>query len=117
MPKCEKFEVSDETCIECEKNNVGNHQACFAPANSDAVKAINKAVDHPGHYNQGNRRECIEEMRIMFGDEVVKHFCIGNAFKYQYRAGEKAGESRAKDLEKANWYLGYVVKMGMEKKS
>ena len=44
-------------------------------------------VNHPSHY-QG-KRECIEVMRKMFGDEAVKGFCKCNAYKYRFRAGRK----------------------------
>lgn len=58
-------------------------------------------VDHPSHYNQF-KRETIEEMRLLFGDEAVKGFCKCNAYKYQ---------RRAKFKENAEWYLDYLEKM------
>ena len=50
-------------------------------------------------------------MRIMFGDDAVKDFCRLNAYKYYYRAGNKAGESAEKDRKKAFWYMQYYVKI------
>lgn len=70
-------------------------------------------VDHPNHYQNAGGRECIEEMRLMFGDEAVRHFCMLNAYKYRFRAGKKNGEE---DLKKANWYIDYLAKMEGEKK-
>ena len=64
-------------------------------------------VNHPSHYNQPNRKECIEEMRDKFGDEVVAVFCLTNAYKYLYRAGEKEGNSKGQDIAKAKWYFIY----------
>lgn len=64
-------------------------------------------VNHPSHYNQPNRKECIEEMRDKFGDEIVAVFCLTNAYKYLYRAGEKEGNSKEQDIAKAKWYFTY----------
>ena len=57
-------------------------------------------VDHPSHYNQGGI-ECIDAMIAAYGVEAVKNFCKCNAFKYQWRFGDKNGEE---DLKKAQWY-------------
>ena len=72
-------------------------------------------VNHPSHYQIKDRFECIEEMRLMFGDEAVKDFCRCNAYKYYYRAGSKDGESADKDRAKGMWYLKYYAKMCREK--
>ena len=72
-------------------------------------------VEHPSHYQSNDRLECIEEMRLMFGDEAVKTFCRLNAYKYYYRAGCKSGESEEKDRAKALWYLKYYAKISKEK--
>lgn len=68
-----------------------------------------KGVDHPKHYNQEGRMECIREMEILFGQHEVDIFCKLNAYKYQYRAGMKEGEAKEKDLAKMNWYLNYAA--------
>ena len=72
---------------------------------------ISKEIDHPSYYRNENSIECIEEMRILFGDCAVADFCKLNAYKYKYRAGNKEGNSKEKDLAKANWYLDYVQKL------
>lgn len=69
-------------------------------------------VDHPQHYNTG-KREVIEEMRILFGDEQVAAFCKLNAYKYLRRADYKG--KKEEDLKKAEWYIDYVAKLGGEK--
>lgn len=46
--------------------------------------------------------ECIEEMRLVFGDEAVTHFCLLNAWKYRYRAADKNG---IEDLQKSDEYM------------
>ena len=64
-------------------------------------------VNHPAHY-QG-KHECIDVMRTMFGDEAVKGFCRCNAYKYRFRAGRK--DNADEDIEKAEWYEDYLLKM------
>ena len=64
-------------------------------------------VNHPSHYETG-KFECIDVMEEALGRDVVKGFCIGNAFKYLYRAKRKNGLD---DLKKAQWYLNRVISM------
>lgn len=71
----------------------------------------NEMVNHPAHYNTG-KREVIEEMRILFGDEQVRSFCKLNAYKYIRRAEHKGNP--LEDLKKAEWYMDYLE--GMDKK-
>lgn len=72
---------------------------------------MNDLVNHPNHYNIAGRKECIEEMRDIFGDEQVKIFCKLNAHKYRYRAGAKEGNTIEQDLKKAKWYDDYAKKL------
>jgi len=54
-------------------------------------------VNHPSHYNSHpSGVECITVTEHM-------NFCIGNAVKYLWRAGEKG--SLLEDLKKARWYI------------
>ncbi len=56
-------------------------------------------VNHPSHYtDHPSGVECIT---------IVEHFsfCIGNAIKYLWRAGEKDGSPELQDLKKARWYI------------
>ena len=68
-------------------------------------------VNHPKHYTEGFAPvniECIDITRHM-------GFCLGNAFKYVWRAGKKGGKEKAvEDLEKAKWYIreGRLEKAG-----
>lgn len=66
-------------------------------------------VNHPQHYNQPGKRECIEQMRIDYGDDFVAIFCLTNAYKYLYRAGAKQGNSLEQDINKASWYYNYMM--------
>lgn len=109
MHKCSKYDALDSTCRQCEINEVEEHNSCYKPnkvSNNDV-----KNIDHPSHYNSDDRMECIEEMRILFGDEAVISFCKLNAYKYYYRAGNKAGEAEKKDKAKAMWYLKKVAEL------
>lgn len=79
---------------------------------SDPNEPENKpdSVNHPSHYETG-KFECIEVMEEALGRDVVKGFCIGNAFKYLYRAKRKNG---LEDMKKARWYLDKVISMEEE---
>lgn len=70
------------------------------------------SVNHPAHY-QG-KHECIDIMRVLFGDEAVKGFCKCNAFKYRFRAGRKEENTAEQDILKAEWYEDYLFKMENE---
>ena len=65
-------------------------------------------VDHPSHYQREGRKECIVEMEEKFGRRITAIFCLTNAYKYLYRAGEKEGNSKEQDMAKAKWYFNYV---------
>lgn len=66
------------------------------------------AVNHPSHYTQGGI-ECIDAMLSAFGSEVVKNFCLGNAFKYIFRCQNK--NNQLEDIMKANWYLNKWISL------
>lgn len=68
---------------------------------------IPEAVNHPAHYN--GKYECIEVMKDTFGNKATEHFCILNAFKYLYRCYHK--NNCTEDLEKADWYIQYALKL------
>lgn len=70
-------------------------------------KQDNDLVNHPSHYETG-QFECIDVMREALGDEVVKGFCLGNAFKYLYRQKRKNG---LEDVKKSKWYLDKYIEL------
>ena len=74
-------------------------------------KNNSEMVNHPDHYNQPGKKECIVEMEEKFGTEAVYSFCVCNAFKYEYRAGEKTDNLKEQDLKKAAWYTDYAAKL------
>ena len=59
-------------------------------------------VNHPPHYEREGAIECIDEMILVFGKDQVSSFCLLNAWKYRYRAGEKNG---LEDIKKSDWYM------------
>lgn len=63
-------------------------------------------VNRPAHYTSGGI-ECIDAMQAAFGAEVVKDFCLCNAFKYLWRHRNKNG---VEDLKKARWYLNRLIR-------
>lgn len=64
-------------------------------------RADRDMVNHPSHYSI-NGVECIDVMESLFGIDWVYHFCVLNAFKYQFRFNNK-GKAQ-EDLRKAAWY-------------
>ena len=68
-------------------------------------------INHPPHYLKGDRKECIVEMEEKYGAEMTAIFCLTNAYKYLYRAGEKDGNTEIQDNLKAKWYFDYANKL------
>ena len=70
-------------------------------------------VNHPKHYEGHCSIECIDNMRLIFGNQRVTDYCIVNAYKYLSRYKYKNGHE---DLKKAKWYLNEaeVLKLTME---
>ena len=71
-------------------------------------------VAHPKHYEGSTSLECIDTMKLVFGDVAVCYFCLCNAFKYLWRYKHKNGEE---DIKKARWYVDYVSSMPTEEYS
>lgn len=67
-------------------------------------------VNHPKHYQPKFKSKTIECIDIA----GWLPFCLGNAFKYVWRAGEKGAKEKAKeDLQKALWYLNKAPSFGV----
>ena len=92
----------------------GSHVMHAAQSNTgeDTCIARDISINHPTHYKL-NDRECINEMLVLFGPEMVRTFCTLNAWKYRYRAGAKQSESSASDLAKADRYIEYASRCRM----
>lgn len=50
-------------------------------------------------------------MEALYGIEAVKAFCKCNSFKYRFRAGKKSSSSFEEDINKAEWYEDYLIKL------
>ena len=66
-------------------------------------------VNHPEHYQKTGRKECIVEMQDRFGSYITILFDLTNCYKYLYRAGDKDGNSKDQDIEKAKWYYRHAM--------
>lgn len=64
-----------------------------------------------GYYTKARHKECIVEMQEIYGEYAVLCFCILNAYKYNYRAGLKSGNTAEQDFNKAKWYIAYADKL------
>ena len=62
------------------------------------METKNDMVNEPPHYKSKSGVQCIDFTEHM-------GFCVGNAFKYVWRAGEKIGSNKLEDLKKALWYV------------
>lgn len=75
-------------------------------AEKDKVNPISEMVNHPLHYQglevNGTNVECIEAMEGLKGWYNTAIFCELNAFKYNWRVGEK--DMIPQELGKIAWY-------------
>lgn len=62
----------------------------------------NDPINHPAHYTSKNGVECIQVTEQF-------DFLLGNVLKYVWRAGDKPGNTKLQDLQKALWYLTRAV--------
>jgi hypothetical protein len=65
-------------------------------------------VNHPTHYGGDTPYETIKVLKAWLTPEQLYGFCLGNAIKYQSRAGKKSS-SKEEDLKKSQWYLNYIL--------
>lgn len=73
----------------------------------EAVESA-EMVNHPQHY-QADGMECIDVMEKLYGADWVYHFCVLNAFKYQWRCNNKG--KTEEDLKKAMWYNQKAIEL------
>lgn len=106
------YGYSNMSLLICGPHNDEKCRKCWDKEYIPPEEKSDENVDHPQHYGHG-QFETIEEMRIMFGDEAVRSFCILNAYKYKARAQYKGNAEE--DLKKADWYLNYAKNMEKEK--
>ena len=63
-------------------------------------------VNHPAHYTEPGKLECIDYMRERLSDEEFVGLLYGNLIKYSHRWKYKNG---VLDLQKARWYLDRLI--------
>lgn len=64
-------------------------------------------VNHPAHYISDKGVETIDVIEAFTdGLNGIEAVCTGNALKYLCRWSKKNG---LEDLEKAEWYLNYLI--------
>jgi hypothetical protein len=99
---CETHTVHYEgmECPFCFKDYTGSFPSTtINVGDGEASITFHDPVNHPKHYtSHPSGVECIQ---------ITEHlnFCLGNAVKYIWRAGEKDQAKEIEDLEKASWYL------------
>lgn len=72
---------------------------------------MSDAVNHPSHYCENGKIECIDALQdAMTRDELIG-FCKGNVIKYLWRCNKKNG---TEDLKKAQWYMNKLVEVTNE---
>ena len=104
----ETMEKENKKCNSCFGTSMNDCGSC---ENVEQNKHDN--VNHPKHYEGHCSIECIDNMRLIFGNQRVTDYCIVNAYKYLSRYKYKNGHE---DLKKAKWYLdeAEVLKLTME---
>jgi len=63
----------------------------------------------PAHYVKEGGVECIDVMVQLFGSERVREWAEITAFKYQWRQGNKEGNSSEQDKMKSIWYTRFSM--------
>ena len=107
LSHCETFnfnEMSDEAINEC-------YDKAFSTPIEEPVEQVEDVIKHPNHYCRDGAMECIDEMIMLFGKEVVKHFCLCNIHKYRYRSNAKNGEE---DIKKSDQYVRIYKELNNE---
>lgn len=91
-----KLNKTEEILMEKQEPTITLDEPFTLKANPDP-----SPVDHPDHYtSHPSGVEAIEITEYM-------SFCLGNAMKYIWRAGQK--NDQIEDLEKAIWYLNREI--------
>lgn len=102
-------ECEEEPCKNCRRAwcepKTASYPDLWTAVNDEPEKDV---VNHPAHYETG-KFECFDVMKEALGMDIVKGFCLGNAFKYIYRCKRKGKETE--DIKKAVWYLNKYLEL------
>ena len=77
------------------------------------IEKVKDEVHHPSHYVNGGI-EVIDILKAKMSREEFEGYLKGNIFKYLFRHRLKNGNV---DLQKAQWYINYLVDFNAEKSS
>ena len=66
-------------------------------------------VFEPAHYVKEGGVECIDVMVQLYGSARVREWAEITAFKYQWRQGNKEGNSSEQDKMKSIWYTRFSM--------
>jgi len=75
----------------------------------DDVSSIEENVFTPTHYAPDGGIECIDVMVQQYGLQRVKDWAEITSFKYQWRNGNKIGNSSTQDKMKSIWYTRFSI--------
>ena len=96
-----------------EKKSAGINAA--TPDDWDLLRRKHPAIDlqenvfRPPHYLKEGGVECIDVMIQLYGSERVREWAEITAFKYQWRQGNKEGNSPEQDKMKSIWYTRFSM--------
>lgn len=69
-------------------------------------------VTNPVHYLGSHKNiECIDAIQESMSLDEFKGYLKGTIIKYLWRAGKKETSSTIVDLEKAHWFLTYLLEI------
>lgn len=71
---------------------------------------VNDMIYHPAHYMLANGIEVIDVIKGLLTEEQYLGWLLGNALKYQFRAGKKDPKKLIEDYKKAHNFLGILIK-------
>lgn len=89
------------------QDNMDKKTRSLLPRTVDQIEM--SAIDHPGHYNQGNI-----EVIDFIEDQAHLGWNRQNAIKYICRSGAKESETKEQSIRKAIYYL--ERELGMHRK-
>lgn len=119
MEKCNDCEYEYDGVCMVTKIGCDEMDVCNIATNKKEEHKIETAEQNkqdninPDYYKDRTSIECIDNMRLIFGNQRVTDYCIVNAYKYLSRYKYKNGYE---DLKKAKWYLdeAEVLKLTIE---
>lgn len=91
--------------VEPDKNMMDELIEKFKNAGVWTIEGEEQSVDlvnQPPHY-KAHEMECIDELEVVLGGLGTYYFCLGNVWKYRYRADHKGNSEQ--DNAKSDWYM------------